>query len=130
MRNEHAAALHGPIKRSREAESFSRPQKLHISLNNNFCHDEAGQSGSILNPNPVSTGLKLSYEEDEHNSSITCASDSMTAALPVISSLGDNLKSEIERQKDEFDHYIRVQVITWFSFFFFPSFFSFPSFYT
>lgn len=112
MRNDHANALHGPIKRSREAESFSRHQKLHISLNNNnLCHDEAGQSGSILNPNPVSTGLKLSYEEDEHNSSITSASDSMTAALPVISSLGDNLKSEIDRQKEEFDHYIRVQVI-------------------
>lgn len=110
VRNDHANALHGPIKRSREAESFSRHQKLHISLNNNnLCHDEAGQSGSILNPNPVSTGLKLSYEEDEHNSSITSASDSMTAALPVISSLGDNLKSEIDRQKEEFDHYIRVQ---------------------
>ena len=111
MRNDHTTALHGPIKRSREAECFSRHQKLHISLNNNFCNDEAGHSGSILNPNPVSTGLKLSYEEDEHNSSITSASDSMTAALPVISALGDNLKSEIDRQKEEFDNYIRIQVI-------------------
>lgn len=50
MRNDHTNALHGPIKRSREAKIFSRHQKLHISLNNNLCHDEAGQSGSILNP--------------------------------------------------------------------------------
>ncbi|KAF8390435.1 hypothetical protein HHK36_024961 [Tetracentron sinense] len=33
----------------------------------------------------------------------------MTATLPVIVSLGDNLKTEIDRQKEELDHYIRVQ---------------------
>ncbi|KAK9278144.1 hypothetical protein L1049_027703 [Liquidambar formosana] len=102
MGNEHATAMNRPIKRGRQVESVSRQQKLHTSLNN-FCQDEAGQSGSILNPNPVSTGLRLSYEEDEHNSSVTSASESMTGALPV------NLKSEIDRQKGEFDHYIRVQ---------------------
>lgn len=100
-----------PTKRAREAESISRQQKHLVSLNNNYSQDKAGQSGSILNPNPVSTGLKLAYEEDEHNSSVTSASESMTAALPAILSLSDNLKLEMDRQNEEFDCYIRLQVI-------------------
>ncbi|XP_062169872.1 E3 ubiquitin-protein ligase BOI-like isoform X1 [Alnus glutinosa] len=109
MGNNHTSAMEQPTKRAREAESISRQQKHLVSLNNNFSQDKAGQSGSILNPNPVSTGLKLAYEEDEHNSSVTSASESMTAALPVILSLSDNLKTEIDRQNEEFDCYIRFQ---------------------
>ncbi|KAK6920689.1 hypothetical protein RJ641_014367, partial [Dillenia turbinata] len=106
--SEHINVVNRPAKRGRETKSVSRPQKLHMSLNN-FCQDEAGHSGSVLNPNQVSTGLRLSYEEDEHNSSVTTASESMSAVLPVIFSLGDNLKTEIDQQKEEFDQYIRVQ---------------------
>uniref|UniRef100_A0A5B7ASI9 RING-type domain-containing protein n=1 Tax=Davidia involucrata TaxID=16924 RepID=A0A5B7ASI9_DAVIN len=109
MSNEHASAPNRPIKRSQKTEPISRQQKRQISMNNNFCQDEAGQTGSILNPNPVSTGLKLSYEEDERNSSITSAGESMKAALPGIFSVSDCLKIEIDRQTEEFDHYIRVQ---------------------
>ncbi|XP_065631866.1 E3 ubiquitin-protein ligase BOI isoform X3 [Quercus suber] len=108
--NGQTTPMEQPIKRAREAESISRQQqKRLLSLNNNFSQDKAGHSGSILNPNPVSTGLKLSYEEDEHNSSVTSASESMTGVLPAILSLGDNLKIEIDRQKEEFDRYIRLQ---------------------
>ena len=111
MVNDHTTLMEQPIKRAREAESISRQQqKRLLSLNNNFSQDKAGQAGSILNPNPVSTGLKLSYEEDEHNSSITSASESMTGVLPVILSLSDNMKIEIDRQKEELDRYIRLQV--------------------
>lgn len=111
MGNNHTSAMEQPTKRAREAESISRQQKHLVSLNNNYSQDKAGQSGSILNPNPVSTGLKLAYEEDEHNSSVTSASESMTAALPAILSLSDNLKLEMDRQNEEFDCYIRLQVI-------------------
>ncbi|KAG6633134.1 E3 ubiquitin-protein ligase BOI-like isoform X2 [Carya illinoinensis] len=107
--NDHTTAMEQLIKRTMEAESVSRQPTCLVSINKNFSHDKAGQSGSILNPNPVSTGLKLSYEEDEHNSSVTSASESMTAVLPIILSLGDNLKLEIDRQKEDFDHYIRLQ---------------------
>ncbi|KAF8378270.1 hypothetical protein HHK36_029609 [Tetracentron sinense] len=107
--NEHITAMNRPTKRGREAEDISRHQKLQISLNNNYCQDEAERSASIPNLNAVSTGLRLSYDDDERNSSITSASGSMTAAHPVILSLGNNLKTEIDRQKEEFDHYIRVQ---------------------
>ncbi|KAL6007045.1 hypothetical protein ACLOJK_032541 [Asimina triloba] len=101
------SAVNRPSKRSRELEDISRQHKLQISLNN-FCPDDADRSASIPNLNAVSTGLRLSYDDDERNSSVTSASGSMTT-LPVILSLGDNLRSEIERQKEEFDHYIRVQ---------------------
>ncbi|KAF4346171.1 hypothetical protein G4B88_002275 [Cannabis sativa] len=62
-------------------------------------------------PKPVSTGLKLSYEEEEHNSSVTSASENLKAVLPVISSVNDNLKVEIDRQKEEFDQFIKAQFV-------------------
>lgn len=111
-RKDHTTNMDRSAKRFREAESFSREQKHPLTLSDKIYPDEAGHSGSIFNPNPVSTGLKLSYEEDEHNSSVTSASESMTAALPLILSLGDNFKTEFDRQKEEFDHYIRIQVIS------------------
>lgn len=100
-----------PVKRSREVESISRQEKHHISLNDKVHQDEGGQHCSIMNPNPVSTGLRLSYEDDEHNSSVTSACENISGAIPHILSLGDNLKLEIDRQKEEFDQYMRIQVI-------------------
>lgn len=107
--NEHIHPMLRPNKRGRETEDFSRQQKLQISLNSNICQDEADRSASILNPNPVSTGLRLSYDDDERNSSVTSASGSMTAAPPIILSLADNVRTELDRQKEEFDQYIKVQ---------------------
>ncbi|KAL5725103.1 RING-type E3 ubiquitin transferase [Ranunculus cassubicifolius] len=112
--NENITVLNRPTKRNRDAaEDISRQQQqqqLQISLNNNFFQDEPHhRSVSIPNRNPVSTGLRLSYDDDEHNSSVTSASGSMTAALPVILSLNDNLRFEIDRQHEELDHYIRLQ---------------------
>nr|DAD34551.1 TPA_asm: hypothetical protein HUJ06_005191 [Nelumbo nucifera] len=107
--NEHVSAMNRPTKRSRETEDILKQQRLQISLNTNFCQDEVDRSPSVPNLNLVSTGLRLSYDDDERNSSVTSASGSMAAALPVILSLGDSLRTEIDRQKEEFDHYIRVQ---------------------
>ncbi|XP_068643312.1 probable BOI-related E3 ubiquitin-protein ligase 2 isoform X2 [Aristolochia californica] len=104
--NDHVSATNRPNKRSREAEENSRHQKLQISLPN-FCQDETDQPAGIP-PTAVSTGLRLSYDDDERNSSVTSASGSMNT-LPVILSLGDNVRTEIDGQKAEFDHYIRVQ---------------------
>ena len=85
-------------------------QKLHISLNNNFCQDEAGRIGTVLNPNPVSTGLKLSYEEEERNSSVTSACENMKTNVPSVLSFGNSVKMEIDRQTEEFSRYIKLQV--------------------
>ncbi|XP_050208033.1 probable BOI-related E3 ubiquitin-protein ligase 2 isoform X2 [Mercurialis annua] len=98
-----------PNKRGREAEDFSRQQKLQISLNYNICQDEVDRSGSVPNPNAVSTGLRLSYDDDERNSSVTSASGSMTAPPSILMSLGENIKTELDRQKEEFDQYIKIQ---------------------
>lgn len=107
--NQHATTVERPVKRSREVESISRQEKHHISLNDKVHQDEGGQHCSIMNPNPVSTGLRLSYEDDEHNSSVTSACENISGAIPHILSLGDNLKLEIDRQKEEFDQYMRIQ---------------------
>lgn len=109
MGNEHAMRTDCPVKRGREADSTIRQQKRHVPLDKNFHQDESGQPCSFVNPNPVSTGLRLSYEEDEHNSSVTSVSESMNGGLPVMASL-DNIKVEIDRQKEELDRYIRLQV--------------------
>ncbi|XP_020249949.1 probable BOI-related E3 ubiquitin-protein ligase 3 isoform X2 [Asparagus officinalis] len=107
MGTNNISSLNRPNKRSRDSEDIAMQHKLQISLNN-FYQDETDRSASIPNPNAVSTGLRLSYDDDEHNSSVTTASGSMPS-LPIVMSLGDNLRNEIERQKEEFDHYIRVQ---------------------
>ncbi|KAJ0962498.1 hypothetical protein J5N97_027620 [Dioscorea zingiberensis] len=102
-----ANTLNRPIKRSREAEGLARAHKLQISLSNPV-QDEVNLSASIPNPNAVSTGLRLSLDDDERNSSATSASGSIPS-LPIMMSLGDNLRTEIDRQREEFDHYIRIQ---------------------
>ncbi|XP_059641827.1 E3 ubiquitin-protein ligase BOI-like [Cornus florida] len=106
--NEHATTTN-LLKRGREPEPLSRRQKVQISFNNKFYKDEAAHTGSILNSNPVSTGLKLSYEEDERNSTVTSTDESMKGVLPGTLSHGNILKIEIDQQKEDFDHYIRVQ---------------------
>ncbi|KAL3628835.1 hypothetical protein CASFOL_027881 [Castilleja foliolosa] len=93
--------------RVRGSETLSVQQKLHISLNNNnLCHDEAGR---VFNPNPVSTGLKLSCEEEERNSSVTSARENMKNNVPVMLSLGNTVKMEMDRQMEEFGRYIELQ---------------------
>ncbi|KAJ6882246.1 hypothetical protein NC651_028760 [Populus alba x Populus x berolinensis] len=107
--NQQTAIFGQPAKRVNETESISGQKKHQLSSSNNFSQYDACKSGVILNPNHVSIGLKLSCEEDEHNSSVTCTSESNTATLPVTLSLGDDLKAEINLQKGDLDHYIRLQ---------------------
>ncbi|KAJ6323694.1 hypothetical protein OIU76_011061 [Salix suchowensis] len=107
--NEHGTPILHTNKRGREAEDFVRQQKLQISSSCNIFQDEADRSASILNPNPVSTGLRLSYDDDEHNSSVTSASGSMSAAPSIMLALGDNIRTVLDRQKEEFDRYIKIQ---------------------
>ncbi|MBA0772785.1 hypothetical protein Gotri_008109 [Gossypium trilobum] len=107
--NEHLAPMIRPNKRGRETEDIQRQQKLQISLNYNICKEEADCSAGIPNPNAVSTGLRLSYDDDERNSTVTSGSGSMTQGPSMILSLGDNIRSELDLQKEEFDRYIKIQ---------------------
>ena len=63
-----------------------------------------------MNPNPVSTGLKLSYEEDERNSSVTSISENLKSLHPVSHSLTNGIKLEMDRQKELLNHYVKIQV--------------------
>ncbi|XP_058776419.1 BOI-related E3 ubiquitin-protein ligase 1 isoform X2 [Vicia villosa] len=107
--NEHIGSMIPPNnKRSRDLEDISNQQRLQISLNYNARQDEPDRSASIPNPNHVSTGLRLSYDDDERNSTVTSASGSITTT-PIILSLGDNFRTELDRQQEELDHYIKLQ---------------------
>lgn len=108
--NEHISSMIQPNKQSKEMEDISK-QRLQISLNYNVHQDDADQLASIPNPNPVSTGLRLSYDDDERNSSVTSASGSMAATPSIILSLGDNIRTELDRQQEELDQYVKLQVI-------------------
>ncbi|EPS57462.1 hypothetical protein M569_17355, partial [Genlisea aurea] len=60
---------------------------------------------------PVSTGLKLSCEEDERNSTLTSTADNNAArtTTPLGLSLGNAVRTEIDRQTDEFSRFIKLQ---------------------
>lgn len=100
------SALELQIKRSSESVDIARQNNLQISLNNLF-YNKAHESERIPNVNTVSTGLRLSYDDDEHHSSITTASGSMPS-LPLTTFL-DNLGPEIENHNEEFNRYLRLQ---------------------
>lgn len=106
--NEHMSSMIQPNKRSKEMEDTSK-QRLQISLNYNVHQDDVDRLASIPNPNHVSTGLRLSYDDDERNSSVTSASGSMTPTPSIILSLGGNIRTELDRQQEELDQYIKLQ---------------------
>ncbi|KAI3763547.1 hypothetical protein L2E82_13470 [Cichorium intybus] len=107
-RENHSPAFR-PNKRPREAETNLMQKKLQISLNQNFYTEESDRPSTIQNPNTVSTGLKLSYDDEERNSSITSASGSMTGTPPLMSSFRDCLTTEIDRQNEELERFIMHQ---------------------
>ena len=82
--------------------------KLQMSLND-YHQQNADRLARVGNPSAVSTGLRLSYEDDEHNSSITSASGSMTS-LPTTMSSVDDLMAELDKENREISYYLRLQV--------------------
>ncbi|KAK4402418.1 Triose phosphate/phosphate translocator, non-green plastid, chloroplastic [Sesamum angolense] len=107
--NEHTPTDNRPIKRVREEEPVYTKQKLGMSLNYNVHRDNAGHIGNFLNRNPVSTGLRLSCEKEEHSSSITSTCENMTNTLPGVLPLGNAVKLETDRQMEEFGQFIKLQ---------------------
>lgn len=104
-----------PNKRTRDIDVSFMQNKLPVSLNHNFYHhDDSDRPSSILNPHHVSTGLKLSYDDEERNSSITSASASMTLAPSIMSSIGDSISTELDQHKEEFERFIMIEARTMF----------------
>lgn len=107
--NKNGAPLFQPNKCGKTTEAIPR-QNLQFSLNNKICPDETDIKKNVLNQNHVSTGLRLSYDDEERNSSISSASGSMAAASSVFSSLSIDLKRELNQQEQELNQLIRTQV--------------------
>ncbi|KAJ0248165.1 SBP protein [Hirschfeldia incana] len=105
--NENLLPMIRPNKRGREAESITRQQKIQMSLNYN--HNNISIQEEAPKQNLVSTGLRLSYDDDERNSSVTSASGCIVAASPILQSLDDSLQIDLHRQKDELDQFLKVQ---------------------
>ncbi|KAL8227492.1 hypothetical protein R6Q57_015076 [Mikania cordata] len=106
---DHNTAAFRSHKRPREVETNLMQKKLQISLNQNFYNEESDRPSTIPNPHHVSTGLKLSYDDEERNSSITSASGSMPAAPSIMSSFGDSVTTELDRQNEELERHIMLQ---------------------
>ncbi|XP_037445413.1 BOI-related E3 ubiquitin-protein ligase 1-like isoform X2 [Triticum dicoccoides] len=82
--------------------------KLQMSLNN-FHAGDADRLACTGNSSVVSTGLKLSYEDNEHNSSFTSGSGSMSS-LTSTTPFGHDIMTEMEKGNKEIDYYLRSQV--------------------
>ncbi|XP_057786860.1 probable BOI-related E3 ubiquitin-protein ligase 2 [Salvia miltiorrhiza] len=109
VRNECAPIDSRPSKRVREEETVYVQQKLDMSANTNLHLNKPGHSGLLLNPKPVSPGLRLSSEKEERSSSVTSTSENLTNAYPFTLSLGNTVKIEIDRQMEELGQYIKLQ---------------------
>ncbi|GKB46580.1 BOI-related E3 ubiquitin-protein ligase 1-like protein, partial [Tanacetum coccineum] len=70
-RGYHALIFRFVDKQPREVEANLMQKKVQISLNQNYYNEESDRPSSMPNPHDVSTGLKLSYDDEERNSSIT-----------------------------------------------------------
>ncbi|KAK9684748.1 hypothetical protein RND81_10G229000 [Saponaria officinalis] len=107
--NNNTPSSHLPMKRGSVGLSYS-PHTLPVTLNDGIGQDGGGQGRSLWKQLPVSTGLKLSYGEEEHNnSSISSAGESALVNLSSVLSHRNNLQTEIVRQRDELDQYIKIQ---------------------
>ncbi|KAI0524642.1 hypothetical protein KFK09_004019 [Dendrobium nobile] len=105
--NNDASALNVRNKRSSESVDIITQNNLQISFTNLF-RDETHGSRSIPQVNTVSTGLRLSYDDEERHSSVTTASESMSS-LAFTPAVFDYLGPEIELQNAEFNRYLRFQ---------------------
>ncbi|XP_073145928.1 BOI-related E3 ubiquitin-protein ligase 1-like [Henckelia pumila] len=97
--HEHASLHNVAIKRVREEDLVCTRQKRPISSNKNYSPEKVANIDTLPNPNLVSTGLRLSCEKEEQNSSVSSG----------ILSIGNNLKMEMDRQTEEFGRYIKLQ---------------------
>lgn len=109
--DKNTSFLNLPEKQSLRTPNFSQ-HKFPVTSFDNNCQNDAAQARNMLKQIPVSTGLKLSYGEEEPNSSISSPGESMRVNLSSIlsQSHNNNLQSEFARQSNEFDQYIMIQV--------------------
>ncbi|XP_075485712.1 putative BOI-related E3 ubiquitin-protein ligase 2 isoform X3 [Primulina tabacum] len=70
---------------------------------------DVDKKARVFNKNQVSTGLRLSYDDDERNSTISSASGSMTIGSSIFSSQHVDIERELDKNRKELEHYVRTQ---------------------
>ncbi|KAG8076672.1 hypothetical protein GUJ93_ZPchr0006g45001 [Zizania palustris] len=85
-------------------------KQLNLQMSLNYIPlENVGQLTCIGNPRVVSTGLRLSYDNNEHTSSVTSGSGSMSSLPNMSSSVGD-VMAELEKETKEFNYSFGLQV--------------------
>ncbi|GLJ40559.1 hypothetical protein SUGI_0836970 [Cryptomeria japonica] len=94
-----ASGLYHPKKKLREPDSRTQ---IHVGK---FLQSQP----PLPNPTQVSTGLRLAYDDDEQpNSSVTSASENLDN-LNLLRFFDEDLSTEMNRQKSEFERYMRLE---------------------
>ncbi|KZV42547.1 hypothetical protein F511_36095 [Dorcoceras hygrometricum] len=78
------------------------PNQLQLCVN-------VDKKASVYDKNPVSTGLRLSYDDDERNSTVSSASGSIAIGSSMFSSLNVDIEREFDQSRKELEHYVRMQ---------------------
>eukprot|EP00249_Psilotum_nudum_P014919 c25067_g1_i1 orf=256-1125(-) len=111
MGNDLPCNLLGSRKRYKESEEFmSSPGQQHLSIPILEFLENQGSSHAALHQivGGVSTGLRLVFDDEQLNSSITLASGRADSST-LLSVLGEQLVSEMQRQREEILQYIELQ---------------------
>ena len=99
-------------KRPREAvDLIALQQKKPMLINLCDLHQQAPATGPGIVPNSVgvvSTGLRLAFEDEQINSSRSSATRGDAAS--TFHFLTDDITSQLQKQKEELDQFVREQV--------------------
>lgn len=109
--NELACNLLGSRKRQREADDLLTNSRQHILTVSDFHPSHGSGTAGLPQTSSVSTGLRLTFEEDRLNSA---SSPSTSGRGEVTSSLysvvSDDLGTQLGQQKEEIDVFFKAQV--------------------
>lgn len=104
--NNHLSAMNQERNTNNDV-GHEKQLNLQMSLNY-FPVENLDRLARIGNPSAVSTGLRLSYENNEHTS-ITSGSGNMSS-LPIMASFVDEVMAELDKENKEFNCYFGLQV--------------------
>lgn len=109
--------LLGSRKRSREAEDlrsqWQQQQQLLMNTVSEF-HQNTGP-GSVVNPQStgVSTGLRLTFEDDRLRSSSPVSTSGRLEATKIFtSSIAENFGTHLQQERDEIEQLLKTQVLS------------------
>ena len=112
-----AASNLGSRKRAREAEDLRTQWQQHhqqLLMNVPDFQQNTGP-GSVVNPHStgVSTGLRLTFEDDRiRSSSPVFTSGRVETSKNVVTSAVDDYSSHLQQERDEIEQLLKIQVLS------------------